>query len=251
MPQALSAVPIVLWGCWNVGVTLVEILGCVAGGGVPELDGVVTVVPQPSPRDLGVIALTGHSVVFADLDPAWVHARLPDGDLSAPLGPSFLHALELETGRRVDNLDLLTLATPLNGTPRPLATSPDGGTLSRDPAASRDGGSGLSLVEVTSREHPRVVRALAYRDEVRVWTCAGGVLTVGRGVAGRWEVAVEVEEEHRGRGLGRLLARTARHLVPHPLWAQIAPGNAASVKAFLAAGFVPVGAEALLVNAAS
>lgn len=234
MPQSLIAVLTVFWGCWNVGMMLAEILGCVAGGGVPELDGVVTVVPQPSPRDLGVIALTGHSVVFADLDPAWVHARLPDGDLSAPLGPSFLHALELETGRRVDNLDLLTVAAPLDGAP------------------SRGGGTAeLSLVEVTSREHPRVVRALAYRDEVRVWTCAGGVLTVGRGVAGRWEVAVEVEEEHRGRGLGRLLARTARHLVPHPLWAQIAPGNAASVKAFLAAGFVPVGAEALLVNAAS
>jgi hypothetical protein len=37
-------------------------------------------------------------------------------------------------------------------------------------------------------------------------------------------------------------------LVPggQPLWAQIAPGNAASVRAFLAAGFLPVGAEALL-----
>jgi hypothetical protein len=32
-----------------------------------------------------------------------------------------------------------------------------------------------------------------------------------------------------------------------PLWAQIAPGNAASVRAFLAAGYEPVGAEALLV----
>jgi hypothetical protein len=34
--------------------------------------------------------------------------------------------------------------------------------------------------------------------------------------------------------------------VDAPLWAQIAPGNAASVRAFLAAGYVPVGAEALL-----
>ncbi|NUR85978.1 MAG: GNAT family N-acetyltransferase, partial [Nonomuraea sp.] len=36
--------------------------------------------------------------------------------------------------------------------------------------------------------------------------------------------------------------------VPHPLWAQVAPGNAASVRAFLAAGYVPIGAEALLVR---
>lgn len=45
------------------------------------------------------------------------------------------------------------------------------------------------------------------------------------------------------------LALAARHLVPdgEPLWAQIAPGNAASVRALLSAGFTPVGAEALLV----
>jgi RimJ/RimL family protein N-acetyltransferase len=71
---------------------------------------------------------------------------------------------------------------------------------------------------------------------------------LGRGVAGRWEVGVEVEPGYRGKGLGRELAVAARHLVPGgaPLWAQIAPGNAASVRAFLAAGYRPVGAEALL-----
>jgi hypothetical protein len=31
------------------------------------------------------------------------------------------------------------------------------------------------------------------------------------------------------------------------VWAQVTPGNAASVRAFLAAGYRPVGAEALLV----
>jgi RimJ/RimL family protein N-acetyltransferase len=36
-------------------------------------------------------------------------------------------------------------------------------------------------------------------------------------------------------------------LVPgdRPLWAQVHPGNAASVRAFLAAGYRPVGAEIL------
>ncbi len=40
----------------------------------------------------------------------------------------------------------------------------------------------------------------------------------------------------------------ARHLVPGgaPLWAQITPGNAASVRAFLAAGYRPAGSEVLL-----
>ncbi|MBX6357860.1 MAG: GNAT family N-acetyltransferase, partial [Micromonosporaceae bacterium] len=60
----------------------------------------------------------------------------------------------------------------------------------------------------------------------------------------------EVDEQARGAGLGRRLAAAARHLVPdgRPAWAQIAPGNAASVRAFLAAGYRPVGAEALLVR---
>jgi hypothetical protein len=45
------------------------------------------------------------------------------------------------------------------------------------------------------------------------------------------------------------LAAAARALAPErrPIWAQVAPGNAASVRAFLAAGYRPVGAEALLV----
>jgi hypothetical protein len=43
------------------------------------------------------------------------------------------------------------------------------------------------------------------------------------------------------------LAVAARHLVPEdrPVWAQIAPGNASSLRAFLAAGYEPVGSEVL------
>ena len=55
------------------------------------------------------------------------------------------------------------------------------------------------------------------------------------------------------KGSRPALARAARHLVPagEPLWAQVAPANAASVRAFLAAGFTPVGAEVLLAAAHS
>jgi hypothetical protein len=43
-------------------------------------------------------------------------------------------------------------------------------------------------------------------------------------------------------------AVAARHLVPagQPVWSQQAAGNARSIRAFHAAGFRPVGAEALL-----
>ncbi len=65
--------------------------------------------------------------------------------------------------------------------------------------------------------------------------------------AGRWEAAIELDESARGRGLGIQLALTARHLAPDAvLWAQQSPGNARSVRTFQAAGFRPVGAEALL-----
>jgi RimJ/RimL family protein N-acetyltransferase len=106
----------------------------------------------------------------------------------------------------------------------------------------------MMLTPAVPSGHPRVTRALRHRDHVRVWETPGAVVAIGFGVAGRCEVALEVEPGYRGKGLGRELASAARHLVPDgtPLWAQIAPGNAASVRAFLAAGFQPVGAEALL-----
>jgi RimJ/RimL family protein N-acetyltransferase len=102
---------------------------------------------------------------------------------------------------------------------------------------------------VTDLDHPRVRRARRYRPRLRIWIAGHGVLVLGRGLAGRWEAAVEVAPGHRERGLGRALAGAARHLVPdgRPVWAQVSPGNAASVRAFLAAGYRPVGAEALLV----
>jgi GNAT superfamily N-acetyltransferase len=96
--------------------------------------------------------------------------------------------------------------------------------------------------------HPRVERALRYRTDVRVWTSEHGVLIIGRGLAGRWETAIEVSAGSRNKGYGRALATAARHLVPdrRPVWGQVAPGNASSLRAFLAAGYAPVGSEVIL-----
>ncbi|MEV6733185.1 hypothetical protein [Streptomyces sp. NPDC051364] len=107
-----------------MGRTLEVILDAAADGRFPPPDGGTTVIPQPSPRDAGVIAFTAHSVVFTD----------------------------------------------------------------------------------------------------------------------------EVDEAVRHRGTGREPARAARHLVPDggPVWSQQAAGNARSIRAFQAAGFRPVGSEALL-----
>ena len=88
-----------------------------------------------------------------------------------------------------------------------------------------------------------MARALRYRDEPAAWTDPDrlGVLVLGRGLAGRLEVAFEVDPAARNRGLGRLLVAAARHLTPpgEPLFAQVAPGNAASLRVVGAAGFPP------------
>jgi hypothetical protein len=110
--------------------------------------------------------------------------------------------------------------------------------------------SDLALVAAPhASDHPRVRRASRYRTDVRIFTDhdAFGVLVLGRGLAQRWELAFEVEPAGRNRGLGRRLALAARSQVPtdEPVFAQVAPGNAASVRSVLAAGFRPIGSEVL------
>ncbi|WBB57566.1 GNAT family N-acetyltransferase [Verrucosispora sp. WMMD573] len=212
-----------------MGSELADILDAAAQGRFPAPDGGVTVVPQPSSRDAGVVAFTAHSVVFTDEDPAWVRRILASLDcdpLAAAMNPAFLRALLDRTRRAMDTIDLLTVASPLAGAPP------------------------LDLTEVVNTDHPRRTRAGRRRADLRVWAADGGIVILGRGVAGRWETAIEVDEGYRSRGLGRALATAARHLVPdgQPLWAQQAAGNARSVRAFQAAGFRPVAAEALLIG---
>ena len=96
---------------------LAALLDGVAAGRFPPPDGGVTILPQPSPRDAGVLAFTAHSVIVIDLDPAWVRGQLPPGDLSGPLQPAFLQALCAKTGRRVNSTDMLCVAAPQPGPP--------------------------------------------------------------------------------------------------------------------------------------
>ncbi|WP_308800308.1 GNAT family N-acetyltransferase [Streptomyces sp. NEAU-H3] len=197
-----------------------------ARGRFPAPDGTTTVWPLAGEREAGVLALTARSFVFADADEGSVRERLArtgSDPLAASLHPSFLAALLERTGRRMDTVDLLTVAPALPGPPP------------------------LELRESAPHGHPRVARALRRRTEVRVWeTAEGDVVLLGRGPGGRWETAIETAGAGV-RGRGRALALAARHLVPGAaVWAQQAPGNARSVRAFQAAGYRAVGAEALL-----
>jgi hypothetical protein len=205
---------------------LLDMLHSAAFGRFPPPDGTVTVVQEPVGPAAAVLGFTAHFVVCAPVDPAWVHAQLPSGDLSAPLGARFVVALADRLGAHIGANDAVLAAVATGAPPR------------------------VRLTAVDANEHPRVVRAQRYRDDLRVWSTRkrDGLVLLGRGVAGRWEVSFEVDSSGRGRNLGSVLARAALGLLPAgtPVFAQVTPGNAASLRSVLAAGYRPVGSEVLL-----
>ena len=193
-------------------------------GDDPPADASVTVLPAPLGARAVVVGGSAWHVVAADVDPSWVAAAVAHDPIAAPLGARFLAALADRVGAEPGSLDAVLVAPPA---PAEVAVE-------------------LVPAEV---DHPRVRRALEHRSDVRVWATpdGAGVLVLGRGVAGRWEVSMEVDPSARGRGLGTALVAAAPALVPDggPLWAQVATANTASLRAFLAAGYRPVCAEVL------
>ena len=211
---------------------LLDLLERAARGRPPPADGAVEVLPPPPGPVDAVLAFTAHHVVAAAVPAAAVRAQLRPADLGAPVGARFLLWLAGRLGSPPGSLDLVLAADGLAGlggaAPLELRAGPA-------PAA-----------------HPRVARAASYRTALEVLADPAGtaVLVLGRGVAGRRELAFEVAPAARGRGLGRALALAARRRTPRgePLFAQVAPGNVASLRVLLAAGFRPVGAEVLFLR---
>jgi hypothetical protein len=155
------------------------------------------------------------------------------GDLLASLGadgfggahdPRLITALAGRDGW-IDSLDILMAArgTGRQGSPPVLVSRPD---LSSHPRAAFAAG---------IRVNPRI---MGYPDPGR---CA--LITVSAGVAGLAELSFELEPGHRGQGSGAKLARDALRVIPSGelALAAVAPGNAASLRALLAASFVPLG----------
>lgn len=203
------------------------ILDAAAAGRFPPADGAVEVLePPPGPSD-AVVAFTAHAVVAAGIDAELVKERLDGEDLGAPMGAPFLLWLGEQLGTPPGSLDVVLVADPIPAAP------------------------GLQLLREVP-DHPRVHRSLTYRREVRVWrhTPSGGLVIAGRGLAGRLEVSVELAPEVRGKGGGISLAAVARAVGEgqEPVYAQVAPGNVASLRAFLSAGFRPIGSEVLFLR---
>lgn len=193
-----------------------------AEGRFPPVDGRVTVLPA-LPRGLECsVAFTGHAVVATSLPAEDVRAQEPDG-FGQSLAPDFLRHLAGPQGR-IDVVDATLATRGTGGAPR----------LARLPGDT---------------DHPRVEHARRLRSDVRAFGDDRGLVTLADGLAGRRELSIELLSPGTcGRGRGRSLLTDALSLVPagEPVFAAVSPGNARSLRAFLACGFEPVGSEVVL-----
>lgn len=208
---------------------LIALFDAVGRGVYPPVDLRTEVMPPPpGPARAAVLAFTGHHIVAAGIEPEWIFSHCPADDLTAPLSPRFLQALAERTGSSPGLIDVVLLTHGEVGEPE-IALRP------ADLAAG----------------HPRVERARRYRRDIEIFETldGSGLLILGRGLAGRREAAFEVRPGARNRGLGRALVAASRRLIPagEPLFMQVAPGNTASLRAVLAAGLIPIGAECLFI----
>jgi GNAT superfamily N-acetyltransferase len=191
-----------------------------AAGRFPPVDGLVEVVPPWLDGVEAVVSFTGHAVVATRLPLAALVDAGADGFGGAVSIPVL--TLLAGPGGVVDVVDALLVA-PGTG----------GGTLPARPDLE---------------SHPRIGFARAWRSDLRVHGDDRGVVAIARGVGGLLEVSFEVDADRRGAGRGRQLLAEALALAPvgEPVLAAVAPGNAASLRAALAAGFTPIGAVQLV-----
>jgi hypothetical protein len=99
--------------------------------------------------------------------------------------------------------------------------------------------------------HPRAAFAARIRDQPRLLAYADrrrtALAVISRGIAGLTELNFELEDRRRGHDGGTGLVRGALTAIPagQLVLAAAAPGNAASVRALLSAGFIPLGSVQL------
>ena len=208
---------------------LYEALAAAADGRFPPVDGVAEVLPPDVEGRQAVVEFTGHSFVLTDRRIDELRSRGADG-FGGASQPDVLRWLAGPTGE-IGSHDAVLVARG-----------------SGSGAADRSRGTGLSR-RTDLDDHPRVIRARRHRRDVTVYGDDVGLLTLGHGLVGRLELSVELYSlDLQARGAGRRLIAAGLALVPEGrlVWAQVAPGNASSLRAFLTCGFAPIGAETLI-----
>lgn len=199
-----------------------EVFAAAARGEFPPVDGLIEAIGPPADLDLeAVVEFTGHAIVASSLPAEVVLSRGYDA-FGGIVAPDALRWLAGPSGE-VGCLDAVLVTIGSGGSTLPVRSDLD--------------------------QHPRVLAARRRRNDVVVYGDDAGLVTVGIGLGGRWEVSIELfEETARSSGTGRRLIAEAVGCVPEgePAFASVAPGNAASLRAFLAAGFEPIGAEVII-----
>jgi hypothetical protein len=201
---------------------LAAVLEAAAAGSFPPPDGEVEVLAPDPWGWRAVVAFTGHAYVLADVDPDELRAAGAHGygGASHPPALSFVAG----PGGTIGSVDAVLVA---RAAPGPVLPRRD-----------------------DLEDHPRVRRARHHRRDVEVYADDDGLVVLGRGLVGRREMAVELFDPAAAGGAGhgrRLIRAGLAALAPgERCWAQVSPGNAASLRAFLACGFVPVGSEVIV-----
>jgi hypothetical protein len=210
---------------------LAALIADAAAGRFPAADGGWRRVPPWRPGLEGIVAFTGHAVLA--LAPDITDKRLAALGVTGFGGahdPRVIAALAGLVGW-IDSLDVLLIGRGTGagqvGARSRLAERPDLAVRHR------------ALFAARIRDLPRV---LGYPDRQR-----SAVVVFSKGLAGLTEVGFELEPEHRGVGGGAALIRDALSTIPpgQLVLAAVAPGNAASLRAALAAGFSPLGSMQL------
>jgi hypothetical protein len=199
---------------------LAGVLRDAARGVFPPVDGVAELMPPDAAGTSGVVSFTGHSYVLTELTPSELADLALDG-FGAATHPRAL--LRLAGGGSVGSLDVV------------LVRAGAGGATTLSPRADLE-------------HHPRVERARRHRRHVSVLGDERGFVTIGRGLVDRIEMSVELLDHVHGESAGRQLITEGLRAIgaDEIVFAQVAPGNAASLRAFLACGFRPIGSEVLI-----
>jgi hypothetical protein len=200
-----------------------------AAGRFPAADGGWRRVPPWRPGLEAVISFTGHAVLALAPDiPDEMLVSLGVDGIGGASDPRVMTALA-GPGGWIDCLDMLMAGrgTGQAGVPPRLVNRPDLVTHPRAQFAAR------------IRDQPRL---LGYPDPGR-----SALAILSKGIAGLTELSFELEPGHRGQGGGAALAGDALTAVPagELVLAAVAPGNAASIRALLTVGLVPLGSVQL------
>ena len=204
---------------------LAGLITAAAAGRFPDPDGGWERVPAWRPGLEAIFSFTAHAVfaVAPDISDQRIASLGADG-FGGAHDPRLITALAGPDGW-IDSLDMLLAG---RGTGRPgiaprLVDRPDLAAQPRARFAAR------------IRDEPWV---LGYPDPRR-----SALATISRGLAGLTELSFEIEPGRRGHGGGARLAADALSVLPagQLAVAAVAPGNAASVRALLSAGLVPLG----------